>query len=64
MAKPEIEEFLGHLAVQAKVAPATQRIALNAVMYLYVKFYGREAEELVFKYAQTCAALALGSHAW
>ena len=52
MAKPEIEEFLSHLAVQAEVAPATQRIALNALMYLYVKFYGRDAEALVFKYAK------------
>jgi integron integrase len=52
MGKPEIEEFLNHLAVQAGVAPATQRIALNALMYPYVKFYGRDAEELVFTYAK------------
>ena len=52
MAKPEIEAFLNHLAVQAGVAPATQRIALNALMYLYVKFYKRNAEVLTFKYAK------------
>ena len=46
--KPEIGQFLSYLAVQAGVAPATQRIALNALMFLYVKFYGRNAEELVF----------------
>lgn len=50
--KTEIEQFLNYLAIQAGVAPATQRIALNALMYLYVKFYGRNAEELVFKYAK------------
>ena len=52
MGKTEIELFLNYLAVQLGVAPATQRIALNALMYLYVKFYGRNAEELVFKYAK------------
>lgn len=52
MGKSEIEQFLNYLAVQAGVAPATQRIALNALMYLYVKFYGRDAEELVFNYAK------------
>jgi len=52
MAKQEIEAFLNHLAVKAGVAPATQRIALNALMYLYVKYYGRDAQELVFKYAK------------
>ena len=40
------------MAVQSGVVPATQRIALNALMYLYAKFYGRDAEELVFKYAK------------
>ena len=57
MGKSEIEAFLNYLAVQAGVAPATQRIALNALMYLYVKFYGRDAEELVFKYAKSTRRL-------
>ena len=52
MGKPEIEAYLTHLAVRLRVAPATQRIALNALMYLYVKFYERDAEELAFKYAK------------
>jgi len=57
MGKTEIELFLNYLAVQAGVAPATQRIALNALMYLYVKFYGRDAEELVFEYAKATRRL-------
>ncbi len=52
MAKKEIEQFLSHLAVHARVAPATQRIALNALMYLYVKYYGRPAEDLAFEFAK------------
>ncbi len=52
MGKAEIENFLNHLAVVGTVAPATQRTALNAVMYLYSKFLGREPEQLSFSYAK------------
>jgi len=51
MGKAEIESFLNHLAVTATVSPSTQRTALNALMYLYTKFFNREPETLSFNYA-------------
>ncbi len=41
-----IVRFLEHLAVARNVSPATQRTALNALMYLYKKLLGREDIEL------------------
>lgn len=35
MGKKEIEAFLSHLAVDCNVAAATQRLALNAIVFLY-----------------------------
>jgi integron integrase len=35
MGKAQIESFLSHLAVHSKVAAATQRQALNAIVFLY-----------------------------
>ena len=35
MGKKEIEAFLSHLAVNRNVAAATQRLALNATVFLY-----------------------------
>jgi len=35
MAEAEIEQFLNHLAVQQKVAAATQNQALSALVFLY-----------------------------
>jgi len=52
MGKADIEAFLNHLAVVATVSPSTQRTALNALMYLYIKYYGREPESLSFNYAK------------
>ena len=52
MGKAEIEAFLNHLAVHVTVSPSTQRTALNALMYLYTKYYGREPESLSFNYAK------------
>ena len=52
MGKPEIEDFLSYLAVGATVSPSTQRTALNALMYLYTKYYGRDPETLSFHYAK------------
>ena len=50
MGQLEIESFLNHLAVERSVSPATQRTALNALMYLYTKYFGRESIELSFSY--------------
>ncbi|MEH6592343.1 MAG: phage integrase N-terminal SAM-like domain-containing protein [Halioglobus sp.] len=56
MGKVDIEAFLNHLAVEATVSPSTQRTALNAPMYLYTKFYGRDPEQPSFHYASAAAA--------
>ena len=42
----DIVRFLEHLVVAKNVSPATQRTALNALMYLYRKFLGRDDIEL------------------
>jgi len=52
LGKVDIEAFLTHLAVEATVSPATQRTALNALMYLYTKFLGRDPQTLAFHYAR------------
>jgi integron integrase len=52
MGSAEVEAFLNHLAVHGTVSPATQRTALNALMYLYTKFYQREPETLNFTLAK------------
>jgi len=52
MGQLEIENFLNHLAVVGAVSPSTQRTALNALIYLYTKYFGREAPKLSFSYAK------------
>jgi integron integrase len=52
MGKADIEAFLNYLAVEATVSPSTQRTALNALMYLYTKFYGHDPESLSFSFAR------------
>ena len=52
MGKEEIEVFLNYLAVDCNVSPSTQRTALNALMYLYNKFLGRDPQQLQFPYAR------------
>ena len=42
MGEPEVRAFLTHLAVQRKVAAATQNHALNALVFLYRHVIGRE----------------------
>jgi len=40
MAKPEIEQFLTHLAVERKVSPSTQNQAFSALLFLYKEVLG------------------------
>lgn len=47
----EVKAFLTHLAVNRKVAINTQKVALNALIYLYHKFLGRELGDLGFTLA-------------
>ena len=43
-----VNEFLSNLANEGHCSPATQRVALNALIYLYKRFLGVELEQLDF----------------
>ncbi len=49
MGAPHINRFLGSMAHDRHCSPATQRIALNALVYLYRKFLGLDLEALDFE---------------
>lgn len=51
MGAAEVVGFLGHLATERNVAVNTQRIALNALAYLYNQFLKQPLGDLEFKYA-------------
>ncbi len=57
MGKPEVEAFLAHLAVVGQVSPSTQRTALNALVYLYIKHLERPPEDYEFQLAKTTRRL-------
>ncbi|MEH6544451.1 MAG: integron integrase [Porticoccaceae bacterium] len=44
----EVEAFLSHLAINRDCSPNTQRIALNALVYLYKRFMGLDVGVLQF----------------
>lgn len=46
MGAKEIEEYLTYLAVEKKVAPATQNQALNSILYLYKYIFKRDVGEI------------------
>jgi len=47
MGKKEIEAFLSHLATEGKVSAATQRQALNAIIFLYKRVLDQPVDELI-----------------
>jgi len=47
-----IEMYLDHLSLQLRVAPNTQRTALNALIFLYREFMGRNMENLNYQYSK------------
>lgn len=49
----EIESFLTFLAIERYCSPNTQRTALNALNYLFVKFMGVSMDNLDFKLARS-----------
>lgn len=49
----EIEAFLSHLAINKHCSPNTQKIALNALIYLYKRFMGVDVENLSFSPSNT-----------
>ena len=52
MGAEHINSFLSHLGCQRHCSPATQRIALNALVYLYRKFLKVELDALNFEKAR------------
>jgi integron integrase len=48
----DVEAFLSHLSEQRTCSTNTQRIALNALVYLYKRFMGLDIGDLAFKPAQ------------
>ncbi|MEH6468920.1 MAG: integron integrase [Porticoccus sp.] len=49
----EVEAFLNHLAINRNCSPNTQRIALNALVYLYKRFIGLDIGVLQYSPAKT-----------
>ncbi len=47
-----VESFLSHIAIQNHCSISTQKIALNALVYLYKRFMGINIDELNFKPAK------------
>ena len=52
MGPDEVDKFLTHLALNRNVAPGTQRIALNALVFLYQQFLQQPLGTLQFSYAR------------
>jgi integron integrase len=51
MGEAEIEAYLQYLSTVRNVSPNTQKIALNALVFLYQRFLQRELGKLQFTYA-------------
>jgi len=52
LSNPEVEAFLTHLSVAKDASPNTQKLALNALMFLYNRFLNSPIEKLSFNYAK------------
>src|SRR6056297_1018280 len=48
MSSDHINGFLSSLANERHCSPATQRVALNALIYLFIKFLGANLKQLDF----------------
>lgn len=48
MGADQVNQFLSHLAVNLHCSPATQKVALNALVFLYREFLDQPLGELVF----------------
>ncbi len=63
MGEAEIEAFLNYLALDRHVSPATQRVALNALVFCFKKFMKREILQLDITYAKSKVSIpAVYSH--
>ncbi len=64
MGEQEVSDFLSYMALERNVSPATQRTALNSLVFLYRKFFGRQEFNLEFRYAKPSKRLpTVFSHA-
>jgi len=52
MGSTEVEAFLSHLVLQANASAATQRVALNALVFLYREFLGQPLNDLNFEHSR------------
>ena len=52
MGATEVDAFLSYLALHQNIAPATQAIVLNALIFLYQRFYSKDLGELNFRRAR------------
>src|SRR5690606_21075676 len=50
LSNPEVEAFLTHLSVAKDASPNTQKLALNALMFLYIRFLNSPIENLIYNY--------------
>jgi len=48
----EVEAFLSHLVLQVNVSASTQRVALNALVFLYREFLGQPLDDLNFEHSR------------
>lgn len=53
MGAEEIERFLTHLSSNRSVSINTQKVALNAIMFMYKQFMGRIIENMNYRYAKS-----------
>ncbi|NRB39965.1 MAG: integron integrase [Pseudomonadales bacterium] len=52
LGKHHVEAFLNNLSVNMNASPSTQSTALNALIFLYKQFLGKDLGKLQFKYAK------------
>ncbi len=52
MGEVEVSQFLSFMSLERQVSPSTQRTALNALVFLYRKFFSLENFDLEFRYAK------------
>ena len=57
MGEVEVQAFLNHIVTQRNVSPNTQKTALNALVFLYTKFFQRELKALNFTYSSVSPQL-------
>ncbi|TYC53244.1 integron integrase [Marinobacter sp. BW6] len=52
MGSAEVEAFLSHLVLRGSASVSTQRVALNALVFLYREFLGQPLDDLKFEHSR------------